>query len=461
MPSNSFPADAANTAGLCNPSEQLNTDTNSVRIGRVLMCSLMLLVLFFQIDHDFSFAGKQIGDIKEEAIKNEFVKEIQTGDTVRKLFLLLFASFGFLATMNAKEKVYNPRRAAMVLFLMLFIWAAGSFFWSEVPGLTLKRLVVATCVTLGAIGLARALRPSEYLLTALITLTCFVTMSLMADLSAGGQPWSNSHRFAGSLHPNNQAFYCGTLCLAAYCMPSSIKTRWLLRGLTLYGAMALYSTLSRTSFLAMLIGISMIFFLQLSQRIRWISLLGFLSVISLGMIVYNGISVGDRASLIDSLLMGRSEQATTLTGRTPLWEELATFSARRPIIGYGYEAFWSPDHIAAISKSQQWTMQSAHNAYFEVVLQLGFVGLFLVVAIAITTINLAQKAYERTRDPGYVFIYGVIFFASANSMLESHAVKFKYPSTIILIGIAMLFLYFPKENLDEPSHEPSNRPMDS
>ncbi len=456
MPASSFPKESETAI---TSFDQVNANLQGIRLGRVLFCSLMLLLLFFHVDHDFSFAGLQIGDIKEEAIKNEFVKEIQKGDTIRKLSLFGFACFGLLATFNCKERAFNFQKISVMLFITLFSWAAASYLWSEVPGLTMKRLVVAAFVTLGAIGLARALRPTEYLLTALMTVTFFVAMSLVADIAAGGQPWSNSHRFAGSLHPNNQAFYCGTICLAAFCMPRSVTNRWLLRGLMLFGTLTLYATLSRTSFLAMLIGVAMIFFLRLSQRIRWISLLGFFSVFSMGLIVYSGISVGDRASLIDSVLMGRTEQATTLTGRVPLWKELSTFSARKPITGYGYEAFWSPEHISAISKSQQWTMQSAHNAYFEVVLQLGFIGLFLVLAISVSTINLAQKAYEQSREPAYAFIYGMLYFAMANSMLESHAVKFKYPSTLILVGIIMLFLYFPKEMVIKKTPDQINQPI--
>ena len=46
--------------------------------------------------------------------------------------------------------------------------------------------------------------------------------------------------------------------------------------------------------------------------------------------------------------------------------------------------------------------------------------------------------YARTGDAGYAFAYGGIAFALANSVLESHFVKLKYPTVIALIAAAAI-----------------------
>ncbi|MEN0110471.1 MAG: O-antigen ligase family protein, partial [Planctomycetota bacterium] len=135
----------------------------------------------------------------------------------------------------------------------------------------------------------------------------------------------------------------------------------------------------------------------------------------------------------------------SLTGRVPLWDELAEYAAKRPVLGYGYEGFWTPKRIAAIMKSQNWTVQNAHNSYFEVMLQLGFVGLVLAVWLLFGALRLTTQAFDRTRDAGYAFAAGVIVLGMANSGLESLFVKLRFPPTVALTAIMSVALYVPAE----------------
>jgi exopolysaccharide production protein ExoQ len=69
----------------------------------------------------------------------------------------------------------------------------------------------------------------------------------------------------------------------------------------------------------------------------------------------------------------------TLTGRVPLWSLLLTFAAKHPLLGYGYSAFWlqwNPD-ADYVWKVVQWAAPEGHNAYIDMLLQLGIVGFAL------------------------------------------------------------------------------------
>ena len=75
----------------------------------------------------------------------------------------------------------------------------------------------------------------------------------------------------------------------------------------------------------------------------------------------------------------------TLTGRVPLWRDgLLPYIAQRPLQGYGYGAFWTPQNIWAVSGAVQWPVMEANSAYVEMALNLGVVGLALFVAMAVT-----------------------------------------------------------------------------
>ena len=73
----------------------------------------------------------------------------------------------------------------------------------------------------------------------------------------------------------------------------------------------------------------------------------------------------------------------TLTGRIPLWGLLLELWLRHSIEGYGYAAFWTmwnPD-AQYIWNVILWTAPEAHNAYIDMLLQLGLVGFFISIWI--------------------------------------------------------------------------------
>jgi O-antigen ligase len=163
------------------------------------------------------------------------------------------------------------------------------------------------------------------------------------------------------------------------------------------------------------------------------------------MVVYNAASDGLRNSVVDAALLGRKEQSSSLTGRLPLWEELVKDAAKRPVLGYGYEGFWTEDRIAGILKSQNWTLQNAHNSYFEIVLQLGLVGFFFAVWFLLSGSGALFAANSLTREPGYAFAFGTVVFGLANSTMESLFVRVRYCPSIALVGLLMVALFFPRE----------------
>ena len=72
----------------------------------------------------------------------------------------------------------------------------------------------------------------------------------------------------------------------------------------------------------------------------------------------------------------------TLSGRTELWAIVLRFISQKPLLGWGYQAMWlQTDSITiAISEAVGWAVPSAHNALLEVTLELGLVGLVIVMS---------------------------------------------------------------------------------
>jgi len=76
--------------------------------------------------------------------------------------------------------------------------------------------------------------------------------------------------------------------------------------------------------------------------------------------------------------VGRDPVKNTLVvGRMQLWNDLLHKAEQRPLLGYGLGAFWLgwEGELADIGARHGWNPQSAHNGYLDIWLELGLIGL--------------------------------------------------------------------------------------
>jgi O-antigen ligase len=119
---------------------------------------------------------------------------------------------------------------------------------------------------------------------------------------------------------------------------------------------------------------------------------------------------------------------TTLTGRTELWPSVVALIEQRPVLGWGYRAMWQPDDPASIVIDQinTWGASSSHNAFLEIALQLGLVGLaILVVIVAVALRRGLRCCMVGIRPLGWfsvMFVVGAILAAQTMETLGQNQV---------------------------------------
>jgi O-antigen ligase len=71
----------------------------------------------------------------------------------------------------------------------------------------------------------------------------------------------------------------------------------------------------------------------------------------------------------------------TFTGRTAVWVDVWAKIGERPWLGFGYNAFWlgAESEAADIWRVHGWQPNHAHNGYLDLWLELGLVGVTLVL----------------------------------------------------------------------------------
>jgi exopolysaccharide production protein ExoQ len=99
------------------------------------------------------------------------------------------------------------------------------------------------------------------------------------------------------------------------------------------------------------------------------------------------VSFGISDAIITSL--GRSKDLTT---RVPMWEMLLNLDMN-PMLGVGYESFWSGDRMIQIWRTHPGIIQ-AHNGYLDLYLNVGLIGLMLFLICIVAGFTEAVKDLE-------------------------------------------------------------------
>lgn len=74
----------------------------------------------------------------------------------------------------------------------------------------------------------------------------------------------------------------------------------------------------------------------------------------------------------------------TLTGRTVIWHAVLS-THTNPLLGTGYESFWLGHRLIDVWRQTGPNINEAHDGYLDVYLNLGFIGLFLLLGFLIAS----------------------------------------------------------------------------
>jgi O-antigen ligase len=101
-------------------------------------------------------------------------------------------------------------------------------------------------------------------------------------------------------------------------------------------------------------------------------------------------------------LFGLLGKDVTLTGRTEIWDAVMGSIAKRPLLGYGYQAFWLgfKGESYRIILTVTWALGQAQNGFLDVTLEMGVIGLSVVLLIFGFAFRDAFSCLLRSHDEG-------------------------------------------------------------
>ena len=106
----------------------------------------------------------------------------------------------------------------------------------------------------------------------------------------------------------------------------------------------------------------------------------------------------------------------TLSNRLPIWQAVWPFVEARPLLGYGYEAFWHDGNYAVrvIAGAVHFRPWYSHNGLLELMLGLGGLGVCVFAVVFLRFMGRAARLLDRNaRDPVFLlaFVFGIVTIA--------------------------------------------------
>ena len=291
---------------------------------------------------------------------------------------LSYSGLRLLATSARLAGLIGP--SGKYVTLLLIAATASSLYavsamitlaWS----LKLLTIVLTACLLFDARdphGSAVRFREATFLGLVLLLLLFAVSATILPEMASEISNVNKVWRLGGTLLAATKlSAVAGLLALLTLVEMLASRATNATKLLFLLTSALMLASLGRGGMLAT--GVSFVVVLMLFRRVRLAVVLS--GVVCLVFLVVPG--AVDASWEMLSRRQGLGELAS-LTGRVPLWQTTVSLISEKPILGWGYVA---GSRISLVTNFKAWPATDAHNAFLQMLLTLGCVGLFLLAAI--------------------------------------------------------------------------------
>jgi exopolysaccharide production protein ExoQ len=362
-----------------------------------------------------------------------------------KIFWPALAAISLVLAVRNRPRVGRLVWPPHIICLLAYLAFAGaSVLWAFRPELSFIRFVqqvmIVTSIVLPAMLAARTTDMMRGLFL------CFALASILNVFFVIGNPPSVVQMLDGYPGYFSGKNYLGEFsaiaCLLAVhemLYPGLRRALGIL--VVIIGILLLFLSNSKTAFgLALFVPLLARLTLSTAKMMRISPAIVLLSI-AICYAVLSGVS-GFNSNRLSYILYGDS----TLTGRTIIWDFARYEIERRPFLGWGYQSFWlvGPD-APSIVEAPGWVknMPNAHNGYYDTMLEMGYVGLALLIIFITATLHVIGRVADR--DPARAWsALSLVLFVILYNFLESMWMRgFEMVWVVFAIVAAEMGRYWP------------------
>jgi O-antigen ligase len=366
------------------------------------------------------------------------------------LFCYLLAGLCFVISWRAVMDAIREN----IIFMLLIAFAVLSSLWSGEAWRSAYSAVQLGVLSLFALTVAQRLPLERALKVIGVVYALIVILSLALVVARPDLGISSSIMYNGAwrgifIHKNHFGTQLSFAFVTFFCGMVLLSRRWriICSGLAMVVLFLCVMSRSSTALLTCLAipGIYMLIVLARQSRSLFLAMAG---IAVAGCAAFVTILAGGWDLIMDAL--GKDPD---LSGRTELWSMIFSSIESRPVLGFGYDSYWSSnarDGGAVITRSLVWSPGGAHNSWIELTTQLGFTGLFLWLAVFLRTIRLSVKELfafgvpmtSRLLWPALLCVPIITWsLVESNLMRHGNSVHFLFA---LLTGYVVHFLIMPR-----------------
>jgi exopolysaccharide production protein ExoQ len=425
-----------------------------------LLCISILVVILLRIEYKQSPAAsyslwlptgwimicgsRPVGRWFEAGIDNE------TGSPMDQLVLTALLLLALLTLCRRKIR-WSTILKDNAWLILLFIYMAASVLWSDVPFVSFKRWIrVAGSLLMAALiltenqprqALASIIRRSSYVLIpfSLVLVRYFPQFGRRYGRWDGIEMWTGV-----ATHKNSLGQLCAiSLIFLFWSLLLRAKSGNFFRGGSIVYADLLVSLIalflligpghgaySATSITITILSIGIIYGLNRYKNLaRFVG--SNLIALLVGSVVFYILFSETIIEMVADML-GRNKD---LTGRaTDIWPVVLEAASRHPLFGVGYGAAWGlGGEISARVEVEQ-----AHNGYLDIYLQLGIMGVVLLVALLFSFCSIVRKEVN-SQSPWGIFGLSILIISLIYNNSESSFIEYTSYLWNIMVYIAIVF----------------------
>ncbi len=342
------------------------------------------------------------------------------------LSITLLVPLCFLHYRQIAPIIYG-NKAAVALFAIIFL----SIAWSVYPDVTFRRsinyfsTVLTACFLAGRFNVDEIMRILSWGIAISVLSSFLFVAAFPTDAIHQPSPWEVEEpagAWRGAFSHKNVLGHAMTVgVIAELYILTATRVRKIWHFLLLCGCVALV-ILARSSTAFLLTS----FYLLGGVLSLLLRRAGQYFGVGLAALAVLGSTVALIYLTYPNLILGLLGSDATLTGRTELWDLVLHLIEERPVLGWGYSALWLPNDpiTRAISTAVGWQVPQAHNAFLEVALEIGLVGLAIVMIFVGVSVWRAVRCLQAGRYKlgmvSLVFFLGIIISGTTESTLAQN-----------------------------------------
>ncbi|MGC1778481.1 MAG: O-antigen ligase [Xanthobacteraceae bacterium] len=348
-----------------------------------------------------------------------------SGDTLNQVSaLLLSASLAVFVALNNRTIVF---KAVTPLLVLTLAWFALSTLYSDYPELAARRLLLTVLIIFNAVAFLTLPTNREHfgrlLATAAFTLLviCFASVIIVPDLAIHQTNDVLGADLVGAWRgPFEQKNDAGAgmviLIFISIFVARTVNVAVGTLAIALAGIFLFYTHAKSPIILLPVILLMSVILDRITNRST-----KFCAVIALPLII-NFLAIGSVCSEGIHNLLASILPDVTFTGRDQIWRFTLDHIMQRPILGYGFQAFWETSGLISGAPPSDWVSRanSAHNGILNLAVMTGVVGALLsLLWFLVQTATDYTRLPPNDRDPMTSMFVQIWLFTACWDSMES------------------------------------------